>query len=175
MAVRCGRDPETGYTLIEMLAVIAIIAIVAGGAMLTVSGGASRQLRQEAERLDQTLQMAADEAVFQGTEMGAYFTTSGYGFLRYDTTAQGWRELDGNAFGAHLLPAELRLALTLGRTPLELPSGATHGAAHPAVLFLSSGETTAFSLSLSSRGDNRRIMIGTDGMTPITLREGGEQ
>ncbi|NCY24782.1 MAG: type II secretion system protein GspH, partial [Alphaproteobacteria bacterium] len=82
---------KAGFTLLEMLVVLVLIGVLTGVAVLSLPGDPQRQARQEAERLQQAMQMAADTAVFEGNELGAYFTQQGYGFLRYDYRARQWR------------------------------------------------------------------------------------
>lgn len=151
-----------GFTLLEILVVVFIIAIIAGFAVLSIDGraGADR-LQTEAERLQALMQIAAEDAVLFGVEIGLDLTTDGYRFLRLE--ADGWTPIDGSQtpLRARALPADAELRLVQGegqetRLPALRPRGGDEsgddrdGGPRPEVLFLSSGEVTPFELLLSA-------------------------
>ncbi len=73
-----------GFTLIELVVVLLILAIVLAMIGLTLVKDASAELRDEADRLALLLQAAQDEAVMQGRIYAASFTKDGYEFLVLD-------------------------------------------------------------------------------------------
>lgn len=152
-----------------MLLVVVLMGLLAGMAGLSVSGDTTRHNREEAERLLQVLQMAADEAVIQGVEIGATFTPRSYGFLRYDNTSRAWLPLEGKSFRNRVLPDDVVLGLTLTSAPISLADVAKMRG-HPAVLFLSSGETTAFTLTVSHTDHSGVLVLGTDGISPLSIQ-----
>ena len=162
---------RSGFTLLELMAVLTIIGVLAAGTLLSLSGPSQRALEEEAERLRQALQMAADESVFQGAEMGAYVTATGYGFLRYDDARRHWEPLKDRAFRARTLPDSLRLALRLESAPVPLPQDVTHDI-RPALLFLPSGEMTPFTLTLSTDSLKAEILLIADGTHAVARRPG---
>lgn len=161
------HSARAGFTLIEVLVVLALMGVLAGVAALSWPGDPYRQARHEAERLQQVMQMAADTAVYQGDELGAYFTRGGYGFLRYDTAARQWRSLSDQALKPHQLPKDIGLSLTLAGRALPLSDAANK----PAVIFLSSGEMTAFTVQVSHRVHKDAFVVGSDGLNPVQVRE----
>lgn len=167
MAIAAHR--HAGFTLLEMLVVVVLIGVLGSVVAVSFSGDVGRQARKEADRLEQALQMAADEAVFQGVEMGAYFTQVGYGFLRYDNATQRWQEVKDKGLRAYRLGGDARLRLALDSKMVALPAEGVR-VDHPAVLFLSSGELSAFQVGVSS-GDSM-LMLGTDGIAPIAQMAG---
>jgi len=68
-----------GFTLIEIMLVVALIAIAAGLAALSVGGG-ERTLREESERLAALFQMAQSEARTSGRSLVWQADLSGYSF-----------------------------------------------------------------------------------------------
>src|SRR4051794_41491537 len=58
--------PARGYTLLELLIVIAIIGIAAGVVSLSVRGNESRRLTEEGDRLAALFRMAQSEARVAG-------------------------------------------------------------------------------------------------------------
>lgn len=160
---------NAGFTLLELLVVVAIIGVLAGVATLSLSGDSTRHVKNEAELLEQALQMAADEAVFQGVETGAFFTAHGYGFLKYDDAKQTWTLFTDKGLRVHDLPDDITLKLYFAGQPFTLPMPEKAGQ-RPTLLFLSSGEMTGFSLSLSGAGST--VSLASDGLNPVHVLEG---
>ena len=116
------RASETGMTLVEMLIVLAIIAVAAGAVTLGI-GSASRapSVGSEAQRLADRLQAAADDAMLGDSLVAFTAEKSGYGFVRFDGTA--WQPLDSEALGFHPLPGGMTMRLS-ARPPVVLgPEG----------------------------------------------------
>ena len=160
-----------GFTLLEMMVVIAIIGIVAGGVAFSVSGGNERTLDLEAERLRDTLQLAADQTVLDGTDMGVTLNRNGYGFLHYDLLAHEWRGYADGPFKPHNLPAPVIASLEMARTqvPLETDSTAYRAKLKPVMLFPSSGERDPFILTLTDPKHDASAALGSDGVGPVTV------
>lgn len=88
---------EQGFTLIEMLVALVIIALFAGLISGIVRPDERALLRAEAERLAQLLDLAQNEARMSGRSLA--WTTDGasYRFLRNQRGA-GWSEIRKNDF-----------------------------------------------------------------------------
>jgi general secretion pathway protein H len=74
-----GLAPR-GFTLVELLVVVALIAIVAGVAALALGGEESRKLREETERLAALFRIAAAEARASGRTLAWEADHAGYWF-----------------------------------------------------------------------------------------------
>lgn len=86
-----------GFTLIEILVVITIIAIVLSIAVLSLGVlGDDRELRQEGRRVIALVGVAQDDAVMQGREFGIEFILNGYRFVEYDPLIGAWAEIIGD-------------------------------------------------------------------------------
>ncbi|MGF6416715.1 general secretion pathway protein H [Stenotrophomonas sp. AN71] len=108
-----------GFTLLELMVVLVIIGICTAGIGLGLGSllDPGRQLRQEAERLAQRLQVARDEARIDGRTLRWQADTGGYRFSRRDGT--GWADVQRDDL---LRPQRWQLAgITVQpTTPIEL-------------------------------------------------------
>ena len=96
-----------GFTLIEILVVMVIIALMLSMAVISVGDNFQRKMQTEAERLQTLLIAAADEAIYNGNELGIYFSEQGYVPLRFDQVARGWVIINRRPFMHHRLPANM--------------------------------------------------------------------
>jgi len=72
----CAPSPR-GFTLIEILVVLALIGLLTGMAVLS-AGVSGSGVEREARRLSAALRMAADESRLQGRVLGLRFDSQGY-------------------------------------------------------------------------------------------------
>lgn len=124
-----------GFTLVELMVVIALLALAASVAMLTVGGGESEP-HDSATRFAGRLAAARDEAIMTGRPVQAWVSRSGYGFDQH--RAGAWQPLGQRPFGGADWPAGTTVpaAVRLRFDSLGLPDG-------PAALQLSSGARSA--------------------------------
>ncbi len=81
-----------GFSLLELLVVVVIIGILA--TMFTLSVGITsgdRELEREADRLQALLQLASEDAVMQGRELGLRFYPDAYEFSFLDPVENRWQ------------------------------------------------------------------------------------
>lgn len=85
-----------GFTLLELMVVLVIIGICTAGIGLGLGSllDPGRQLRQEAERLAQRLQVARDEARIDGRPLRWQADAIGYRFSRRE--GSGWVTVEGD-------------------------------------------------------------------------------
>ncbi|HUE78644.1 MAG TPA: GspH/FimT family pseudopilin [Sphingomicrobium sp.] len=74
--------PRNGFTLVELMVVIALMALMAGAVVMTV-GAPGGGPAAGATRFASRLAAARDEAIVSGRPMSAWVTPSGYGFDRF--------------------------------------------------------------------------------------------
>ena len=144
--MRGATSDESGFTLIEMIIVLAIIAITAGAVVLSV-GSVTRapSVEAEARRLATRLQAAADDAMIGDKTLAFTIQKDGYGFATVEGNAMVPRTDPGLAF--HRLPAGM--VVTLNVTPPILLG--VDGVGQPLSAVLESGK--------------QRWMVTYDGMT----------
>ncbi|WP_082395823.1 GspH/FimT family pseudopilin [Sphingopyxis macrogoltabida] len=98
-------DGQRGFTLVELMVVLAILALAAAAVVLTIPGD-ERTVRSEADRLAARLAAARDVAVIEGRSVAVNFAPSGYGFERRVEGA--WQPLPGRAFEQRNWPGDVR-------------------------------------------------------------------
>lgn len=115
---------QLGMTLIEMLAVLAIIGVMASATVLGMGvSSPARSVEAEARRLASRVQLAADEVMIDERPIALSGNERGYAFLIGD--GDRWRNGDSDAFAHHALPDGITLDLKDGE---PLPVGAEGGA-----------------------------------------------
>ncbi len=147
-----------GFTLIEVLVAVAIIAIVALVVGIGLSGlGGDRELEREATRLKKHVDYACENAVLDGRSVGLVQTAEGYRFV--ERIGGQWQPVrDQPALAAHRLPTNMRLRLK--RENRELPrAGQDSDTRRPQLACLASGEMTPFTAELEAAGGDQRFEI----------------
>ena len=103
---------QGGFTLVEMLIVLAIVGVMAGAVALSV-GNVTRapSVESEARRLATRLQAAADDAMLGDKTIAFVIEKDGYGFATVDGAQMTPRTDEGLAF--HRLPAGMVVTLNV--------------------------------------------------------------
>lgn len=163
-----------GFTLVELLVTIVIIAIVMSVAVLSLGLlGDDREIQTEARRLMSLFELAQEEAMLQGREYGVEFTTSAYRFVEYDALTNQWAVLFGDdTLRLRQLPEDYELTLIIEDKEVILEPepavidteeddrGAEQYAPH--LLLFSSGDMTPFELEITRHTDNLKIAVQGD-------------
>ena len=132
-----------GFTLLELLVVVAIIALGSAGVVFAMRDGAQAQLEQEGQRLSMLLEAARAQSRSSGTPVRWVSDAEGFHFegLKPGTLPERWLS-DGTS-------APVNLRVTLGPEPLI-------------------GKQSI--VLTSNKGSSARsLMIGTDGLRPFTI------
>lgn len=164
-----------GFTLIEILVVMVLIALLASVVAFTVGqGNQRRELINEAKRLHAVLRLAADEAIYQNLEIGVVIDEKGYEFLGYDEDKEVWVGLPQPFLKPRQFPDWIWLELNRDYELRELPvdEESDEQTAVPEFVLLSSGESTPFRLRMGVEGDDEySVTISSDGINEILYEE----
>lgn len=177
-AVRRRHARERGFSLLELLVVLAIFAIFIGAVVLEVGigSGTDHETEREVARLKNVVDLAREEALLQTRDYGVFFTRSAYRFYVYDHGLQKWgAPLDDRLLTEHSIVGRLPLQLALVVEDRELVLPETFATEddeepEPQVLVLSSGEITPFEARLFEDPDVGEHVLTAEltGATEIT-------
>lgn len=146
---------ETGMTLVEMLVVLAIIAVMAGAVSIGI-GSVTRapSVETEARRLATRLQAAADDAMLSDRLIAFTAQKHGYGFATMTPDGRMIARQD-DALGFHKLPGGMVVTLTV-MPPVIL---GVDGSGRP--------------ITATIEGGNQRWLVTYDGLTATAVKVSG--
>ncbi len=170
--------PVRGFTLLELLVVLVIVALMA--TLLVLGGGdnSGRRLQREASNLAALLNLAADEAVMQGRELGLFIDGQGYRFLILDPESGQWREVEQKPLQSHRFEQPYRLDFELDGEQMDdtsrqqmqqLARRSGSDQPPPLLLLLSSGEVTPFRMTLALDKPAVSVELHSDGLNPVVV------
>lgn len=183
-----SRFQSRGFTLIEILVVIVIVATIVSIAMLSINVAArDDEMEQERRRFASILETVQDDSLFQGREFGVEVMESSYRFVEFDPLTRQWAEVIGDdLYRLRFLPEGVEFELfiddkriELARDPKKLddpekPRSPTAEPYAPHLFVFSSGESTAFEVHLWRRATDYRLVLRGDVLGELKFGENDE-
>lgn len=161
------RGYSRGFTILEILVVVAVISIIASTILLnTTLSRPETELKKHATILGKTLQLLMQEAILEDRNYALSLMPGGFQILEYD----------GNAWTASKDPYFLSLQkkhdfsdeLVIDTNIIKIEKTEEP---QPHILILASGEMTVFQWHIEDRENNLRVRINS-GMLGNILIEG---
>ena len=168
---------QCGFTLIEIMIVLVIVAVMAGLLVLGFKDSPQRRVQREATTLATLINAASDEAVMRGVELGLVIDDTGYQFVYFDPEKKQWQPARERALMRHTFTEPYTVEFTIDGAQVDeatrqriqaLAARSDDAALKPTLLIFSSGEVTPFRLALSA-AQNPPITLVGDGLNPVVV------
>jgi type II secretion system protein H len=179
---------QRGFTLIEIMVVVAIIAVIIVGAILSLGiTGKDRQLERERDRLSALMAYVHERGGMLTLEYGIRCGQHGYRFVYFDSVANQWApETVDDTLRPRRMPPGLALTLVIEGRPIVLddkaltiskrattPAGGTVSTLgditssfntqladnSPQIMLFSNGDMNSFALTIARDGVGRSATL----------------
>jgi general secretion pathway protein H len=163
-----------GFTLVEILVVVVIMAIVISLAILSIgTTGRDAQLDEESRRIEGLVGLLHERALLEGRDFGLRLEPAAYEFVVYDSRRDRWMTFDQEREFRHReLPKGLRFQLELDSQIVVIKPVdrklTSNAAAGPQLAIAASGEGTPFRLTLLRDGTTAKASVDGDALGKIT-------
>jgi len=163
-----------GFTLVEILVVLVIMAVVISLAVLSVNAtGRDSQLDEESRRIQGLVGLLHERALLEGRDFGLRIEPTAYEFVVYDPRRDRWMMLNQEQEYRHReLPKGISFQLQLdSQTVVIKPidrSLSNDAPPPPQVAIAASGEGTPFRLTLLRDATQAKASVDGDALGKIT-------
>ena len=180
------RKRQRGFTLIEIMVVVIIVATIASITLLSVGlVGDDDELETEMRRLAALIETAQDDALMQGREFGVELMTSSYRFVEFDPLTRTWLEVPGDElYRLRSLPEgvefelyidDKRIRLEEDPKELEDPEETTRASGAkpyiPHLFVFASGESTVYEIRIRRHVTDMELVMRGDLLGAIRFGE----
>ncbi|MEQ8783466.1 MAG: type II secretion system minor pseudopilin GspH [Roseibium album] len=154
---------QRGFTLLELLVVVVLVALLTGTVILGFTGADTEQrLRGGAEQLAYTIELGRQYALQRNREWGLYVEPDAIEFAEFDPEERAWVTQVGRPFDkADLMPGVTLRVESEGLG--DLPSAERDRL--PKVILFSSGEVTPFTLFMEPEWNAPAWEVSSDGLS----------
>ncbi len=165
-------ERESGFSLIEMLVVVFIIALASTVVLLNLPSSQGQSLK-DADQIKRDLQRAHYESIASGELIGFVAHRFGYQFLSYSDrqwiARSNLREIDKDA-RSNLERTNL-VVNALETEADDREEDDSNPELKPDIIFFPVGEATGAALTLQSPGGDIRILVAEDAEITIDVPE----
>lgn len=158
-----------GFTLVEILVVVVIMAVVVSLAVLSIGvTGRDSQLDEESRRVKSLVDLLHERALLEGRDFGLRIEPSAYEFAVYDPNNNRWLTIVGESeFRRRELPKGVNFVLELDSQVVVLKAidrtfASDLPPAPPQLAIAASGEGTPFRLTLVREATQAKASVDGD-------------
>lgn len=176
------KNRSGGFTLIEILVVVAIIAIMVGTIVLKIDlQNLGTVVRDTAQRTRLLMILASDQAIYARKELGIRFHPNSYEFyiLTGDekTGDQVWEIIEDDRLRFKEIPIDIEFDVEISGLPIvleeleeELASATDEDPIKPHILFLSNGEVMPdFRVVMADKEGENEHAVATGEVEPVIV------
>ena len=158
-----------GFTLLEILVVLVIIAVMTTVAVLSIGVlGGDRGLEDEGDRYTDVVATASQQAELEGRDYGIWIGPGRYQVYAFSVSKQLWEMLpDDRMYEEHALPSGITVELEVEGRPVALGREKPSEPRVPQVFLFASGDSAPYKLSLSREASDAKWSV--DGQADGTL------
>ena len=158
---RKARALARGFTLMEILVVLAIIGIVTAGVLLSLNlTGRDPQLKTAGRRLLALMHYTLGQAELQTRNYGIVFQPRTYQFVVYSVRRNLWRAVgEDAALRKRTLPPGLSFQVIVDARRVVLRSHKHPTSLLPQVMIYSDGELSSFKITIVRESAGRGVTI----------------
>jgi general secretion pathway protein H len=164
-----------GFTLVEILVVVVIMAIVISLAILSVgTAGRDTQLDEESRRIEGLIGLLHERALLEGRDFGLRIEPAAYEFVVYEPRRDLWVTFDQeHEYRRRDLPKGVSFQLELDSQivvikPIEQKLASDKAPPAPQLAIAASGEGTPFRLTLLRDGTTAKASVSGDALGKLT-------
>ncbi|MEE8118759.1 MAG: type II secretion system minor pseudopilin GspH [Gammaproteobacteria bacterium] len=174
----CRPLAQAGFTLLEILVVLAFVGILVSMAATGLRVfNFGRSPEQQANRVAALLQLASDEAILTGTEVGLRIDSNRLQFSRFQLETREWISLAKDSqFRDREIPDGIVMQLELDGVAVNEIAFAANNESDkvspaPQIIFFSSGEVVPFTLRFKGETDQPTWQIASNILGQLTVAE----
>lgn len=177
---RGARSGSRGFTLMELMVVVAIIGLVTAVTLIRFAGNTrDTELDEEAERMEALFSYVREQAELQTRDYGLRIDDKKYSFVVFDVIADQWRAADeDDALRERDFPQGLEPMVVVEGRKIILDSREKKIEDFtPQVLIFSNGDISSFEVTLLREGNEEKLgsaRLYTDEQTNLVLLLPGE-
>ena len=161
-----------GFTLIEILVVVVIMAVMTTIAVLSIGVlGKDRGLDDEGDRFTDVVAAATEQAGLEGRDYGIWFGPDRYEVMAYVARRQRWETVpEDRLYEIHELPVGLMPKLEIEGRPVMLAPQKPDALQVPQVLIYAGGDSSSYRLQLVRDGSDLSFVVEShaDGTLTVT-------